>query len=772
MANSTAASNRDFCLRLLHAETEDEVIGLVIQFGYWEAPSAWKPYGDISNNRGIVGNQQSSPVAALVEKIVNSLDAILIAACYRRGIEPTGPTAPRTMQQAMEMFFGVRQGKIENLDARDRTRLAEHIQLVATGTRSNPNYLVIDDGEGQAPNKFRETFLSLLKDNKTKIPFVQGKYNMGGTGVLQFSGTNSFQLIVSRRQPDLPGASLVPDSNDWGFTLVRRLDPGPEQPQSTYVYLAPRDQILSFPGDPIPVRPGRYPAAYEQMLSAGTCIKLWNYKLPGKLKTLATLDLRFALERHLQDPVLPFRVSERRNYTAHYYDTTMSGLCAVLADSRSDIEPGFDTGSPLNVPGVGQVGLRIVVIQDEIDKEKYPSGVFFNVNGQLHGELGDDFIARRTKLDYIAESMIVMVDCTALPTRVREDLFLASRDRMRQCAERTALEQAVTDYIKDHPGLRELNARRRQARLGSTVHEEASSILQDLVRSDPTLASLFGQGRQLRVPTGPMPERENYIGRPFPTFFRLEREPRGGLVRKCPRNRSCRLAFETDAANDYFSRTNDQGHLESRGVPVLESVHLWNGRANLRYALPSTCNVGDRLRVEVTVSDISRVQPFQSAFVIEVEADSPPEPAGPPPSPPGSNLVGIPNIREVRRDQWLQHNFDEESALELKRGDDNSLDIFVNMDNLYLKNEITRRRTTEPETLNQWFKYGLSILAIGMLFRQRQSHQSGESGNESSDVVTDPTEDLAQIALVSKGLAVTIIPVIMQLSRERSRSMR
>src|SRR3712207_7294000 len=52
----------------------------------------------------------------------------------------------------------------------------------------------------------------------------------------------------------------------------------------------------------------------------------------------------------------------------------------------------------------------------------YPAGVFFNVNGQLHGELGVEFISRRTKLDYIADSMIVLVDCTPLPSRVREDL--------------------------------------------------------------------------------------------------------------------------------------------------------------------------------------------------------------------------------------------------------------------------------------------------------------------------------------------------------------
>jgi hypothetical protein len=40
---------------------------------------------------------------------------------------------------------------------------------------------------------------------------------------------------------------------------------------------------------------------------------------------------------------------------------------------------------------------------------------------------------------------------------------------MRYGQERSALEDAVVDYLRDHQGLRELNARRRQARLTTTV---------------------------------------------------------------------------------------------------------------------------------------------------------------------------------------------------------------------------------------------------------------------------------------------------------------
>jgi hypothetical protein len=392
------------------------------------------------------------------------------------------------------------------------------------------------------------------------------------------------------------------------------------------------------------------------------------------------------------------------------------------------------------------------------------------VNGQLHSELGSDFIARRTKFDYIAKDMIVIVDCTELPQRVREDLFLASRDRMRQCQERDALEDAIVEYLKDHQGLRELNARRRQDRLQSRAEEDTSAVIQSLIRADPSLAAVFGKGRKIKVPIGPLPEPEPYVGKHFPTFFRIAHEPKGGLVKACPLNRTCRVEFETDAANDYFSRSTDPGRLEVRGAPRrVGSLHLWNGKAVLRFAPPPASNPGERLQVTVLVSDISRVVPFESSFMLEVEAEAPPAPPGPPSPPPGASLTSLPNIIEVRQDQWELHGFNERAALELKYGDEDTIDMYINMDNLYLRNEIARRRALDPDLLRYWFKYGLCLLALGMLYQYRQSRREGaEATNQGANGDENGGEVFGTIAEAAKGLAVTIIPAIAQLGKGKT----
>ena len=329
---------KELCERLLQTNDEREVIDLLKEYNYWDDRSVWSPYGEISNNRGVVGSQQSSPVAALVEKLVNSIDAVLISESWKKGIDPQGSEAPKTMQEAVEKFFGITAGKLETLDSSQRTKLAEKIRLITYGKKESPCYIIIDEGEGQTPEKFPKTFLSLLRDNKARIPFVQGKYNMGGTGVLQFSGKNSFQLILSKRQKHLQSHD---EENKWGFTIIRRLDPLPDQPFTSYVFLAPDGKVLTFNADFLEILPGHYPEAFVEKFFQGTCIKIWNYRLPGRLRTIATLDLRYSLEQHLQDPALPIRVQERRlGYRAHYYDTTMSGLVSVLADNSDKIEPG------------------------------------------------------------------------------------------------------------------------------------------------------------------------------------------------------------------------------------------------------------------------------------------------------------------------------------------------------------------------------------------------------------------------------------------------
>ena len=190
-----------FALDLLHAETEQDVVAILTKAGYWNNPVVWRDYGDRESNFAIIGNQQSKPEAALVEKIVNSVDARLMNACLEAGIDPTSSAAPPDIRLAVDRFSSGTGGALRDWAAAARRAEAENITLAVTGARRHPNITIVDKGEGQIPSNVPSTFMSIDKSNKLRIPFVQGKFNMGGTGVLKFCGEHRFQLLITRRNP-------------------------------------------------------------------------------------------------------------------------------------------------------------------------------------------------------------------------------------------------------------------------------------------------------------------------------------------------------------------------------------------------------------------------------------------------------------------------------------------------------------------------------------------------------------------------------------------
>ena len=199
---------RALCRALLDADTEAEAIKILQEAEYWDRHELWRHYGDVENNWGQSGNQQSLAEAALAEKIVNSVDARLINECRVRGIDPKSSKAPKSIRVAVAQFFEGGTGEklatggyVEDWSNHKVRDVAQGITLCATGERPNLTITISDCGEGQTPDLLPETILSLNKSNKMYIPFVQGQFNQGGTGALRFCGRQNLQLVVSRRNP-------------------------------------------------------------------------------------------------------------------------------------------------------------------------------------------------------------------------------------------------------------------------------------------------------------------------------------------------------------------------------------------------------------------------------------------------------------------------------------------------------------------------------------------------------------------------------------------
>jgi len=775
---------------LLKAEGETEVDEVLGKAGYLNDNSDhWQPFGGFGMNLNQINNQQSDATAALVEKLINSIDAVLMAECYRAGIDPKGKDAPRTMAEAVHRLFKVKDGRLENLTPSERTKLAERIHVVATGTKREPCYLIVDVGEGQTPDSFKDTFLSLTKQNKDDIPFVQGRFNCGGTGVLPFCGDHKYQLIVSRRHPSCPARTDDATKELWGFTIVRRQRAAPGHKSSMYVYLAPGGSILTFARPSIAALPGQSsknkPAPpYALEMQHGTCIKLYNYRWKGK--STATTEGRFELEKYLHSVSLPLRITETRDYTANLYSTTLSGILAHVNDdgSEDDSKSKFEKGlgpayGEMNLAGIGRLPYRLFLLKEDYDPRKFPHGVYFTLNGQVHGDLPANFIATTLKFDYLSKTLLVSVDCTEMDQAVREDFLMASRDRVRRNEAYDAIYGTLREELRDHPGLKEHNAQRRKKRLDETLSKEESTAdyFQELLKSDPTLASILGIGGNIISTTGPASEPVPYHGKKFPTYFRIAKEPKGGLSKSCPLNRTARVEFETDADNDYFDRPDCPGTITFDPPNLCVTSHLWDGRFTTKFQMPYDAKIGDQVNMTVTVTDIQReiTGPLVSHFMLkgtpEAE-DAPPTPPGPRPPRPGpdngkhtSPVLAAPDIREVRREKWAdpQFQFNEYSALKIMNADEgHGYVFFVNMDNQFLINELHKTKAEEGTLVKHWFKYGIVLSALGILKEIQRVEE--ESGNKEDEEEAEHF-DLEKVGRFCAGLARVVVPIIRALHK-------
>jgi len=117
------------------AKNSENEIGQCLEIITGEPRLSWHPLGGNENNFGVIENQQASPIAALIEKLTNSIDAILMMRrCLESGIDPKSAAAPDSMHRAIETFFAA-DHKTWHLTG-VRRKQAESIQILASGAVS------------------------------------------------------------------------------------------------------------------------------------------------------------------------------------------------------------------------------------------------------------------------------------------------------------------------------------------------------------------------------------------------------------------------------------------------------------------------------------------------------------------------------------------------------------------------------------------------------------------------------------------------------------
>ncbi len=562
---------------LFQAGTEQELDSTLAKFPeIFENPSNWYPLGGNENSFGVIENQQSSPIASLIEKITNSIDALLMKRCLETGDDPKSPQAPQSVEDAVRKFYpNHKDWELQKY----RREQSEEIQIVADGLPRNTSVIIYDNGEGQHPDDFENTFLSLLRGNKNEIHFVQGKYNMGGSGAIVFCGKKRYQLIASKR---------FDGTGEFGFTLIRQHQLTKEEEKikknTWYEFLKIDGKIPHFPIDELDLK------LNNRKFKTGTVIKLYSYQFPSGYSGFAQ-ELNQSINEYLFEPALPLLTVDNaiRYPNNNVLELDLYGLKRRLDRDKDYLDDSFSVefdAAPFGKLKVTCFVFKAKIKEWDVSKTKeqirnrfFKNGmsVLFSMNGQVHGHYTSEFITRSLKMNILKDYLLIHVDCTNMSYDYRKELFMASRDRLKDGSETRELRKFLSDKLGAASSRLSEIEKKRKASItvsGENTQELLKNFTQNLPMSDD-LKRLLGDAFKLDEKPKEKPhkpnqqehtekkEKEPFHPKRFPTYLKLkETDGKGQTVAKIPLGGEKTLKFETDVQNDYFDRTDESGVLK------------------------------------------------------------------------------------------------------------------------------------------------------------------------------------------------------------------
>ncbi|PZO26577.1 MAG: hypothetical protein DCF13_13605 [Flavobacteriaceae bacterium] len=766
-------SNEELFQELYLSPTEDKVDEIIHKYSDKFAEKNWTPLGGNENMFGIVRNQQSNPIAALVEKITNSIDAILTKKCLEKGISPSSNEAPQSMDEAIKIFYP----DYKNWDLKqNRRKQSEDIQIIADGPPKNTSVIIYDNGEGQHPNDFENTFLSLVRGNKINIQFVQGKYNMGGSGALVFCGKRRYQLIASKR---------FDNSGNFGFTLIRQRrisESGENRRSSHFEFFKIEGEIPNFPITELDLK------LTGRNFKTGTIIKMYSYQFPTGYSGFAQ-DLNQSLNEFLFEPVLPLlTVDNKERYPNNkVLELDLFGLKRRLEDSQSEyIDTHFSEEYIDELFGKAKVTCYVFnpktekhdlkkskqIIQDRFFKNNI--SVMFSINGQVHGNYTAEFITRTLKFNLLKDYLLIHVDCTDMNPDFREELFMASRDRLKHGDEANALRDYLGKKLRKSE-LDEINRRRKES-IG-LESEDTSELIKSFAKNLPKDSELFKllqntlkleekkeDVKKTPSPSKPKQEQKPFLPQRFPTKFDLYNKKDGINIVSLPKNGERIIKFDTDVDNDYFDRTDEPGELQLSVLKVKrdkenggdqagkknEVSGLLNiaksspNRGTIRITLEPTndIKVGDEIEIKASLTSPGKV--FEEIILVKItDKEAVKEPV--PHEEDDLDQIGLPKLQKVYEKDWdtLQARgitMDRKTVIYPSSEGDKLEEIFINLDShVFLSHRSKLKNENQIVTAQR--KYISTVyfhtLFLYMITKRRNYTISKEKDGNDEDITID-----------------------------------
>lgn len=388
----------------------------------------------------------------------------------------------------------------------------------------------------------------------------------------------------------------------------------------------------------------------------------------------------------------------------------------TMVDERDSVEQSLPTITT-ELGKLGRRNIEVTLFKEGTSKSEFTTqndALFFTINGQTHATIGRSFLRTKAKLYYLADHLLVHVDCTDVETNIREQTFMPNRERMPRDEITKEVEEILADELGKHEGLKKLNQLRREQQVIKNPKdtEFLEGVVSNLIKNNRSLIDYLGLGGGVKDVTGPGPTIiDKYEGKRFPTYLRIQSfSSKDKLYRKqIPINSYARLKLETDSANDYFDRASENGELKMT-PDIMSSFYLWNGIITIKLVPPEDARVGGFQKVVVELT-----RPYDNSLFVEFEVEYAR------PIETGINPTGEQNkdkgqayklpettlVYKEKRDGcacWADHDWTGEDVAKVvpgpsgeTNGNGKNLDVYINMDANVLHDYLRRQQTSERQ---------------------------------------------------------------------------
>lgn len=319
----------------------------------------------------------------------------------------------------------------------------------------------------------------------------------------------------------------------------------------------------------------------------------------------------------------------------------------------------------------------------------------------------------------------------------------------------------LQNQLRYHEGLIALDQRRYQQKIkDATSDDDGINALEQLLETDPALAEMFGSMVKGKVAAKTIAasmagvkvegEAPKFEGTEFPSYFR-RKDGSTAVDVELPQNDGARCSFLTDVKNNYFTRSKYKGKCELQGL-VDPSVRLFDGRLTFTFHPEKVKkSIGTKFEVVATISDAAHGPWILKMRVKVIEPREKQEHAKHQPKPPMTDAApSRPDIIDV-------HNGpDGEPIVLAKVSGTDRVQLQINVDSHLLVEAKVMRPPAEARAVEFVFKYGLALIAMGLLDAAKKT----EEWEKDEKAVRD------RVSKAAAGVGRVIVPLCLTLPKK------